>query len=323
MKGTLQKIILGITAIISFCNLHAQAFPSAVEAIPWLVTFGKSAPTSWGDDDFTMSYFFSIPQKQKEPFYIRVFDPDCGGANDEMKGAFDTKTKFSLYGGKGAITTDAAKDPDPIPGFDSGTLMFTKTFGVDDKYDNEYYTFGPISPNEGELAPEYGGYIFKLITQGISGDDGNVFRYFLSSQPTKNVPLEEGNAFTFEYSIRMPDNNAICHIYPFVDNNVISVKQFNFDWDGDGIIRIVSPAKRGELVKLSNEDNWANSTHPITDEEKNGSLDVQFVKTKGIKNNNVVLRVTNQYDKALPFYASPIGGVPKYKFQIKVKYQNP
>ena len=42
--------------------LYGQAVPGKDENIPFLVTFGKSGETSWGDDDFNSIFFFTIPK---------------------------------------------------------------------------------------------------------------------------------------------------------------------------------------------------------------------------------------------------------------------
>ena len=62
----------------------------------------------------------------------------------------------------------------------------------------------------------------------------------------------------------------------------------------------------------SNEDDWDESRITIEPAEIGGSLDFQFHKRQGelVKNNNVVITIENQYGEALPFYSSPIGGVP-------------
>jgi hypothetical protein len=113
----------------------------------------------------------------------------------------------------------------------------------------------------------------------------------------------------------------VSHIYPYIDDRTISVKQSNFDWDGDGFIKIVSVARKGQLEKTSNDNNWVESEFKIIPEEKNTSLDIQMIKLKNkpVKNNNVVMNVRNQYGELLPFYTIPIGGVPKYKYSIGVK----
>lgn len=313
------KSILVLMVCLLGSQAWAQQFPGVEENIPYLITFGKGGSTSWGDDDFSQTFFLSVPKSQKDPIYVRVFDPDVGGALDEMKGDFNTKCKFTIYGGIGTFSTADAKGDGPVGDYDSGTLLTSKTFGVDPKYDNAWYSFGPFNPTEGEYIAALDAYVFKVIAEGVSGDDGNIYKYFLSTKPDRDLKIEGANAFTYEYSFRLPNAPSICHIYPFVDKNVVSVRQHNFDWDGDGTIRIVSIARKGDPVQMSSDDNWALSQHEVFDREKNTSLDIQLIKSKNVNNNNVVFRVTNQYGQAMAFYSSPIGGAPKYIPIINVK----
>lgn len=317
-----KLIILIATAIIATIGIKAQPVPGADENIPFLMTFGSDSETEWGDDNFIQIIFFAVPTDYNQPLYIRVFDPEVGGKNDEMNGSWNTKTRFSIYGGNGACSNKDAQKINENGSYDSGTLIATKTFGTDAAYDNAWYTFGPINPSEGELLPEFGGRIFKLIVEGMSGDDGNMYRLFMSRKKDENLKIEGGVAFYFKYKFRLYDvGTEISHIYPYIDNKVISLKQSNFDWDNDGIIRIISVAKNGELMKVSNNNEWKSSEHKVVDAEKNTSWDIQMIKSKArpLKNNNVVIYLENQYGELMPFYSVPIGGIPKYKYSIGVK----
>jgi len=314
-------ILFVFFSIIITSGSYSQSIPTTEENIPYLVTFGANSETKWGDDDFCETFFVVIPTSQVNPIYIRVYDPDCGGDLDEPKGNFDTKTSFSVYGGKGCITDPDAKNIDPKGNYKSGNLLASKTFAENEKYNKDWYSFGPFNPSEGELSKDYGGYIFKIIAQGVSGDDGNLYKYYISTSPTENKAIEGSNAFTFEYTFRMHDNPVnVSHIYPYVDKDVVSLKINNFDWDNDGMIRLISVSKNGIIAKVSSEGNWESSVHQIVAEEKNTSIDIQFVKNKAqaIKNNNVVIYVTNQYGQLMPFFVSPIGGIPTFKANIKV-----
>ena len=71
---------------------RAQAVPNPGENIASLVTFGAQGDKSWGDDDHTQTFFFLIPQENRQPVYIRVYDPDCGGQFDERKFGWNTTT---------------------------------------------------------------------------------------------------------------------------------------------------------------------------------------------------------------------------------------
>ena len=302
--------------------VFSQAAPAVDENIPYLVTFGGNAETAWGDDDFCQIFFSVIPSSQTDPVYIRVFDPDTGGELDEAKGEFNSIINFSIYAGKGCWSDTAAQSIHPSGNYKSGYLLSSKSFGNDPKYDKKWYSFGPFNPSEGEYVEKLGGRVFKIIAQGKSGDDGNIYKYFLSTNPVENIALEGGNFFTYKYHFRLSDiQKHVCQIYPFVDDKTISIEISNFDWDNDGIIRIFSVAKNGILCDVSGEDHWTVRKFPIVVEEKNSTIEIQFIKNQSlqIRNNNVVIAVRNQYGISLPFYVVPIGGVPVYSPKIRMK----
>lgn len=318
-----RLILIAIPLIFCGLNINSQPVPAPDENIPYLMTFGHNADKSWGDDDFSQTFFFKIPVEYTDPFYIRVWDPDCAGQYDEINGVFDTRTTFEVYGGEGCHSPDDAKGIDPVGNYKSGNLLAAKEFSNEPEYDDNWYTFGPFNPTEGEWNEYWQGYIFKIIAEGVDGDDGNMYRYYLTTDPDKNRDIEGGNAFAYEYSFRMHNNpNEVSHIYPFVDDRAISVKQWNWDWDNDGIIRIVSVARKGQLSKVSGDDTWVEDDFQILEGEQNTSLDLQLIKRKVpplVRNNNVVINVRNQYDEVMPFFVIPIGGVPKYKYSIGAK----
>jgi hypothetical protein len=318
----MKHLVLSVSIVILTFGLKAQPVPAGDENIPYLMTFGPKAGTSWGDDDYSQTFFFLIPKSFSQPVYIRIFDPDISGSTDELNGVFDTRMTYSVYGGKECYTNKDAQETSPKGFYKSGNLLASKTFGNQSDYDNKWYTFGPFNPSEGEFVQKFDGYVLKVICDGTAGDDGNLYRYFLSTKMDENKPIEGANAFAYEYSFRMyEDPLEVSHIYPFVDDRTISVKLSNFDWDSDGLIRTVSVARKGQLSKVSGEDNWVEDEFKIFDEEKNTSLDIQFIKRKTppVRNNNVVVNVRNQYGELLPFYVIPIGGVPKYKSDVAVK----
>ncbi|MDO8998781.1 MAG: hypothetical protein Q7W45_03375 [Bacteroidota bacterium] len=318
MKNKLFYCLIFFFGLIDFCK--SQPVPSPQENIPFLVTFSKDADKAWGDDDFVQTFFVSIPKERTESFYIRVFDPEVGGKYDESKTGFNSRTKFSVYGGKLCFTDKDAIKTEPTGNYKSGILLKTKTFGSDLDTDDKWYTFGPFNPAEGELVPELGGLIFKIIIEGMEGNDGNLYKLFVSSQSTDNLKVEGANSFTYEYTFRTHDKvGSVSHIYPFITSDVISIKINSFDFDDDGKIRIVSASKKGEMVKTSYDNNWTVSEHKIDKEEINTSIDVQFIKTVSKINNNVVVYITNQYGTAIPFFTAPIGGIPSYKYKMMIK----
>ena len=299
---------------------QAQAVPNAGERVESLVTFGGQSDKMWGDDDFTQTFFFLIPERQRGPVYIRVWDPDCGGKNDDLKGAANTTTSFSLYGGTGTFSGPQARDPRPTNPTPPGRLLKSVTFGADPKYDGKWYTFGPLNPLEGELVDEFKGHVFKLVARGLTGNDGNLYRYFFSTSPTENVSVEGGNAFTYEYCFRLPAtaSKTTVHLYPFVNDKVVSIKQSNFDADNAATLNVFSIAKNGQPGTMSGVGEWTSSVFPVSPKEHGLSLDFRLTSTKPAPN-DMVFYVTDQYDTAMPFFAIPLGGPPRYQYDINVK----
>lgn len=326
MRTAIHRILILIIFSVALAEskIIGQAVPGKDENIPFLVTFGKNGETSWGDDDFYSIFFFTIPKDFKKQFYIKVIDPDCGGENDEIQGIFDTKTMFSVYGGKGVDPDKnmASRGLKKGENYKQGNLLASKVFGVEPRIDNGYYSFGPFNPTEGDYNEKWRSYIFKIVCEGISGDDGNLYKYFLSRDQNSNLAIEGANAFTYQYTFRMWNNiKSVSHIYPYVDTGIVSIKQRNFDWDDDGVILVVSTYKQGIPLPVSNENDEKISIIPVEQAEIGKSLDFQFHKKQEylVKNNNVVVSLENQRGDALQFFSSPIGGVPVYQPVMKIR----
>jgi hypothetical protein len=298
-------------------TLQAQRVPNEIENIDYLITYGAQADASRGDDDHVQILFFSIPRSYQSPVYLRIYDPDTGGQHDELQGGANTQLRFSVYGGKTAFSNKDAQKVNPTGNYNSGNPLASKVFGADPKLDANWYSFGPFNPAQGEEIAEMDAYIFKLIVEGLQGDDGNQYRCFLSELAGSNRIIEGANAFAYEYTFKLPKAKGISHIYPFIDKSVISVTQYNFDFDQEGEILLYSVAKNRHPGAASNNNEWLKSKHSIVDSEKNTTLDIQFQKIKEGEN-ALSFYITNQYDEAIPFFTIPIGGPPKYKYDLKV-----
>ena len=322
------KVSLFLMVLASVGRVSSQPVPGKDENIPFLVTFGKDSKTSWGDDDFYQIFFFTIPRDFKEQIYVRVFDPDTGGENDEIQDECNTQCLFSVYGGNGVDPDKNEESKGLVHGknYKTGNLLAYKIFADESRYDNTYYTFGPFNPSEGDLNEKWDAYVFKIVCEGINGDDGNLYKYFLSRSSTTDMAIEGANSFTYNYTFRMWNNfKSVAHIYPFIDTGVISIKQRNFDWDNDGTILVVSRYKQGIPVPISGEDNWVESKILIESPEVGSSFDFAFHKRQEtlIKNNNVVITLQNQRGEALEFFSSPIGGVPVFQSKIVARPATP
>ncbi|HET6991645.1 MAG TPA: hypothetical protein VFJ43_09995, partial [Bacteroidia bacterium] len=151
--------IFSFFLLFLFTPVFTQMSPSADEKIPFLVTFAKNSSVSWGDDDFVQVLFFVVPQNEKNPVYFKIFDPETGGLNDEAHGGWNSKTRFTIYGGNGAYSEPDARKVDPVGKFKSGVSLFTKTFEGETTYDNKWFSTTPLNPVEGEFDKDLGGYV--------------------------------------------------------------------------------------------------------------------------------------------------------------------
>lgn len=310
--------ILPIILLLSFSvACFSQRVPNESENIDYLVTFGQDAPPDTGDDDHVQIIFFVVPYSFKEPVYLRIFDPDMGNNHDEMVGPANTFTRFSVYGGKGAYSSKEAREITLTSNYKTGNLLAAQVFGNDSQFDSEWYTMGPFNPLEGEEIPSFNGYLLKVVVEGLQGNDGNHYRFFLSEEAGRNKSIEGANAFAYNYTFKLHKAQTLAHIYPFIEKSVVSITQHNFDFDNDGEILIYTVAKTRVKAKASGNNVWAYSMHKISEAEKNLTMDIQIQKISSTENTMTVY-ITNQYNEAIPFFALPIGGPPKYKYNLKV-----
>ena len=115
-----------VVALLLGCvpeTAQGQQVPSVSENLAYLTTFGKRASASWGDDDHCQTFFFYVPPEHENPVYIRVFDPETSGELDMKTAAFNTRTKFTVYGGQGAHSEPDARWIDPRGKYKSGPLQ--------------------------------------------------------------------------------------------------------------------------------------------------------------------------------------------------------
>lgn len=178
------------------------------EADDLLATFGNMSELCCGDDDFSQTIFIAVPTNSPEKFYIRLFDPDCGGEHDLASGLWETNTVFAMYGGEGCISEPDARKTSPVGNYRSGILLERELFARESAVDDTWTTFGPFTPQEGEQLAKHPGYsFFKLIVEGQTGNDGNVYGIAISGAPGVNQDI--GHAVHFEYERTHLSGNGV------------------------------------------------------------------------------------------------------------------
>ena len=194
-----------------------------------MITFGKDSPKEEGDDDKVQVIFFHVPKSYTESVYIRIFDADVGGELDYIVGEQDTEVEFLLYGGNGAASPIGTKDPNPSQeDLISGELILQESFEIDPIYDNAWQTFEEVSPEEGELIGEF--RVFKLVVQGLDGDDGNVFDVMLSTEENRNIFPDGAKMLNYAPTLHIEQVGiSVEMLFDIPENpSVLKVRTFDF-----------------------------------------------------------------------------------------------
>jgi hypothetical protein len=304
MKSSLLTFFI---SYICFFNLTGQKLPAPEENIPFLVTYGKDAPISTGDNDHIQEVFFLVPLDHMGPFFLRIYDPWVGGDNDFITDDSETCTEFSVYGGNGVFE----------PGnHSSGIRLQEATFCDKNKKPDEWHTFGPFTPDQGQLSEKLNATIFKVIAKGLSGKNGNQYYYVLSQRSDENKPIEMARFHYWEITFSLWNNpNNASHIYPEICGPMKSMQVRLFDWDGEGMVRLVTVLRNGDYLDIPGDAEWTENLIQLQEEEYNTSLDLQVLRdqTDSVKSKTVTIQLLDE--KGEPLH--PCGKPFFYKYKIE------
>ncbi|MEX0985883.1 MAG: hypothetical protein WD052_00305 [Bacteroidales bacterium] len=210
----MRLLILLLICFIQFAPLFAQ---EEAADYPLMITYGNMSEKGCGDDDFSQTIFFTVPGNFKGDFYMRVFDPDCGGAYDMSSGLWETNTVFEIYGGEGCISHQDARQSGRIGNYKSGDLLQRKLFARESEVDGSWVSFGPFNSGMGEDIKEYPGYkFFKLIVEGRTGNDGNLYALQISEDHSENSEITYARIFTYEHTYFENDSVMVSRTQPIM-----------------------------------------------------------------------------------------------------------
>ena len=209
-----RKTLFLVTTVIVLCSFvfagrgFCYRVPTEESNIKYFYVFGADGKKTYGAlRNEPQTIFVRVPDSYKGNIEIAVYDPDTSNSIDEKSGNWNTETKFSIIGGNKAYTSRAELNEEYIINDKAepcavdcyiGSLLAAKTFGTDKEYDKEYYHFKPIDAEKGESS---GGYRYlKIVVEGISGDDNNLFAFDISP--------DIAEAFTFAPAIRLVETRG-------------------------------------------------------------------------------------------------------------------
>ncbi|EXJ13943.1 PKD domain-containing protein [Imhoffiella purpurea] len=212
-----------------FCALFAGSAAVQAGDRVRLVTFGPDAHPGKGDDDFTEVVYIQVPDSAAGPLYLRLWDPDLGGTQDEPNGLWNGRTRFRLFGGEGAFS-QAGPSADPSAWRSVGEVLGEAEFGEDASTDGVWHTLARFSPERGE---EVGGHrLFRLLVEGVAGDDGNLYDLTVSSDAGTNRPVEGLRLLDYRPTFSVspgPERLAEAVFAVPADADTLVIRQFDLD----------------------------------------------------------------------------------------------
>lgn len=320
-----RKLLFLTIAAIVFCSfvLAGQGFcykvPTEQNNVKYLYVFGADGKSTYGAmRDEPQVVFVKVPANYHGDVQISVHDPDITGSIDEKSGQWDTTTKFSILGGKKAYTSLAEADESHLlndtaetikTNYYEGDLLDSKIFGNDPQYDRALYSFDPIDASKGE---EVDGYrYFKIVIEGMSGDDNNLF--------SLDISPDGSEAFSFSPAIRLAEaRGAKMALYPAIPSDAAKVMEYNYDLDPTGgSIDLISPS-RFFRINGSATGMWAHTEIDVPSHDMGKRWVYEITKDRQKQANMAVTLLTDKA-RSIPIYFTPGEAGPKMVFVAKPK----
>ena len=272
-KGSwfLSSVLLALLLSVS----AAEAQEGAAER-PLSVTYGPKALAQEGDDDHREVILLSVPEPTSDRLYVRVFDPDLGGDYDLIYGKPDTEARYMVYGRGDA-------------------LLMTRSFGADPAADGKWATLGDLDPADGEVVG--GRRVFRLVVDGVGGDDANLFTATVSLRDHRNLEPAGLEVLAERPTVRMPDKRSLAELRFRVPAEAQSLTIRNFD-AANGEVTFVS-AFRTQALAASGQGDWKASTVRLDPEERGALAAILFAGGEEVPN-DATFTVTDESGRAVP-----------------------
>lgn len=261
-----------------------------------LVTYGPEANTREGDDDFVQVILFDVPAGTPAPIRVRIYDADASGALDVFFGwgEFDTETRFSVYGGPGATTAAGLRGPKATDEeIHAGTKLGEKVFSIDAEADETWVTLADLSPGQGESVGER--IAFKLVVEGLSGNDGNVFDVDVVDGDDQAIPGLRMYSFvpTIHHDTRT--RTAEVRVLPSGNRRL-----FVHSFDAAGADLRIETLYRTIPADTSGQNKWSESEIALTEEEQNQVIALAFGGQAGEVPNDATLYLADENGVVVP-----------------------
>lgn len=256
------------------------------------VTYGANGNPKEGDNDFKQIFFIVIDEDCDDSLTVELFDIDCFGENDKaFNQQFNSKFKFSLFGGEKAYSVKSITSESPR-GTDlyKGKLIKELFVSNETEYDNRWTPFVHLNKIEGEFID--GKYYFKLLVEGISGDDANVFNIRIISENNDKIKI-----INYAPTIHLlPKIGSIQLRFNSGENSRVIVK--NYDADG-AHLSLKTPYRSKIKLKSSGDGDWKSDVVKLRVFEKNEICAIQF-GPGGNKVNDAIFSIKDEFGNLIP-----------------------
>ncbi len=287
-RSGLVGLLLGVWSVLVSAAIPDNAL---------MVTFGPQASSEEGDDDFIQVLLVRVPKGTSGKLYLRLYDPEVGGNVDERFGDWNTRTRFELYGGEGAMSPGLAAASPSAEALASGKLIVSREFGEDPLLDRQWITLATLDPQQGDEQPD--AYLFKLVVRGVSGNDGNVFDLFLSSSDKRNLAVNGVELFSYTPTVHVPKlGRHFAEGRFFIPPGVSRLAVHNYDLE-NALVAFETPFRTRPQVTASGSGKWVVDNITLRDDEVNTHAAVTLA-TFATTLNDVTFYVTDDQERVLP-----------------------
>ncbi len=257
---------------------------------PLSVTYGPAALPSEGDDDHREEIVISVPDGMTEPLYLRVFDPDVGGAHDLIYGKPDTEARYRLFGAPG------------------GAPLAEKRFPPGSEEDARWVTIAAFASEDGERVD--GRRVFRLIVDALAGDDANLFSVTVSLRDHRNMEPPGLAIVSFRPTVRMPDKRSVAELRFTVPADARSLTIGNFD-AANGSVQFVSPFATQALA-ASGQGDWRSGEVLLTPEQRGTTAAILFGGGDEVPN-DATFTITDDQGRPVPFQLPALARRPNQR----------
>ena len=304
-KRKMKNIIYLAIIIFAFLFVNKNYANQKVN----FVTYGAKADIKQGDNDFIQIFFIQINNTVTDSVTLQLYDADCGGDVDKAFGkSFNSNFKFTLLGGKNIhlpkyVNTEKVNKNLLY----NGKILQELVIDENTNYNNTWKTFAKFNKTDGTLINN--NYYFKLVVEGLTGNDANVFNIRV-----KNIRHDKIKILNFAPTIHFtPYINKIVLKFNSGNNSKLIIK--NFDADKKKIV-FKTPYRTKVNVASSGDGTWAKTVVNLEPYELNEICGIEF-GPNGKVSNDVVFEIKGENGHLLPFLLPITSTIPNKRPIIK------